>query len=187
MEALRRIGIDRLKTVNMEANKLPLISSEIYPNLKQYMKEFLPGWYVNTQSDTAQKYIQLRSIVQQLGLDVQVEIGMDFEVDTAKGFSTKRAAKESLLVQLPNGEFIAGESPIETFIATLRKIGFEKILRKEYQYLGKSLISTFQKYPSQVKTEEGFWISIPSTTKDKYKCLHVLSLTMNLNLKVSTI
>lgn len=187
LETLRLIGIDRLQTVEISCNRLPLISQTVYPQLKDYMTEFLPGWYVNTQSDTPQKYMQLSSIISQLGLDVKIEIGTDFEVDKTSSFKIKRNRGDKLLVQMPDGEFVAEENPTATFIETVRRIGFDKLMHKGYQYLSKQIVTRHQQYNSQTQVPEGYWIQTPVSTKEKYKCLNVMSLTLHLNLTVSII
>ena len=64
-----RLGIRFVKPIWLH---LPLISQEIYPRFKEWMKPIGEGWYVNTQSDSDQKYMQLVSIKQQLGLDWKI-------------------------------------------------------------------------------------------------------------------
>ena len=75
VEALSMIGSERFQEVKLESYHLPLISQEIYPRFKEWMKPIGDGWYVNTQSDSDQKYMQLVSIKQQLGLDWKIEVG----------------------------------------------------------------------------------------------------------------
>jgi hypothetical protein len=78
VEALQTIGADKFHEVKLESYHLPLISQEINPRFKYWMKPIGEGWYVNTQSDSDQKYMQLVSIKQQLGLDWKIEVGSDF-------------------------------------------------------------------------------------------------------------
>lgn len=186
MEALRRIGIDKLKTVNLMANKIPFVCQQFPEALKPYMKELVPGWYVNTQSDTSQKFLQLKSIFQQLGIDAKVELG-DFEADKAISFQKGKSRGAKLLVQFPDGEFIAEESPVGTYTETLRKIGFDKIQRKGIEYLNKPLVCGYQSLASMVQGPDGHWLFIPPTTKDKRKVLLMLSLMLSLNLKITEI
>ena len=63
IETLRRIGVEKLQQVDLRLCHLPLISKEIYPKYEQWMKPLDDGWYVNTQSTSEQKYLQLNSIV----------------------------------------------------------------------------------------------------------------------------
>ena len=64
VEALQKIEADKLKEVKLESYHLPLISQEVYPRFKDWMKPLGNGWYVNVQSDSDQKYMQLVSIAQ---------------------------------------------------------------------------------------------------------------------------
>ncbi|KEJ86301.1 hypothetical protein HMPREF1002_00502 [Porphyromonas sp. 31_2] len=44
------------------------------------MRHITDGWYVNIQSDTQQKYLQLRSINEILKLNLKIEIGTDLQI-----------------------------------------------------------------------------------------------------------
>ena len=63
VEALQMISTDKLSEVKLESYHLPLISQEVYPRFKEWMKPIKDGWYVNVQSDSDQKYMQLVSIM----------------------------------------------------------------------------------------------------------------------------
>jgi len=77
VEALQKIEADKLKEVKLESYHLPLISQEVYPRFKDWMKPSVMDG-INVQSDSDQKYMQLVSIAQQLGLDWKIEVGSDF-------------------------------------------------------------------------------------------------------------
>lgn len=186
MEALRSIDIEELQKVDLQIGHLPIISQECYPKYKAYMKEFRKGWFVNTQSNTDQKYIQLKSISQQLGLGLVVEVGADFAVDQSKGFQKSRT-KESLLVKFPDGNYIGEESPIQTFIACIEKIGIDAIRRKQVPMQGKELITLSQENKYQQQLSNGQWLNIPNTTKDKVKILKIISIMVGIKLEVTTI
>ena len=68
VEVLKTIGSENFANITTENCRLPLLSKEIYPRFKEYMKPVCDGWYVNTQSDTGQKYMQLISIKSQIGI-----------------------------------------------------------------------------------------------------------------------
>lgn len=187
METLRIIGIERLQMINLEVSHLPLISQELYPQLEDYQKPLVRGWYVTTMSDTEQKYRQLLSIKAQLGLDLIVEMGSDLETDNTKFFQKSHKAKESLLVKLPNGEYIGGESPKETFIETLRLIGFEALAKRKIEISGKPLISATCQFKGQIEVESNRWLYVPGLTKDKVKCLKVIGAFMSIKLEITTI
>lgn len=89
VETLQMIETDRLPEVKLESYHLPLLSQEIYPRFKEWMKPIKDGWYVNVQSDSDQKYMQLVSIVNQLGLDWKVEVGSDFHRVTTKSYNER--------------------------------------------------------------------------------------------------
>lgn len=187
VEALRRIGVDKLSAVSLELCHLPLFSKEVYPRFKEYMKPLDDGWYVNTQSDTTQKYLQLVSVKNQLGLDINVEIGSDFQPSATKGFIKTRVRNDCLLVKFPDGTFMGGQSPKDTYIETVKRIGFDILRYKEFTMLGKEIVTRFQKYSNQIEVEKGTWLTIPNQTKEKIKVLEGMSSKLRLNLEISTI
>lgn len=187
LEVLKRIGSDRFSKINLEIGHLPLISRIEYPKYKGYMKPITDGWYVNTQSSTQQKFLQLRSINDTLHLNLNIEIGTDFDVTNENNNKQKKTGKTSLLVQFPDGEFVAGDSPIDTFIQSVWKIGLNEIQRKEINVLGKPLITRKQQYKGQIQVGLDQWINIPTTTKDKAKLLRTIALMMRLDLKITII
>ena len=187
VEALRKIGVHKLSSVNLELSHHPLFSKEVYPRFRDYMKPLDDGWYVNTQSDTAQKYLQLVSVKNQLGLDIIVEIGADFQPSSIKSFVKTRQKTECLLVKFPNGTFVGGQSPKETYLEAIKMIGLDMLRYKEFSMLGKEIVTRFQKYPNQIEVGKGVWITIPNQTKDKIKVLEGMSARYKLNLEITTI
>lgn len=184
VEALRLIGTDRLKEVKLENCHLPLISQEIYPRYKEWMKPIGEGWYVNTQSDSDQKYMQLVSIKQQLGLDWKIEVGADFTPSDDKVPQRKKREAQRLMVKFPDGTCICDANPVDTFVHTIKKVGIELLMRKGTQYSGKPLITSTKQYNGQIEIVEKRWLMIPPQTKDKLKTLKIVSATMRLNLEV---
>lgn len=161
VEALRLISTDRLQEVKLENCHLPLISQEVYPRYKEWMKSIGEGWYVNTQSDSNQKYMQLVSIKQQLGLDWKVEVGADFTPSDDKVPQRKKREAQRLMVKFPDGTCICEANPVDTFVHTIKKVGVELLMRKETQYSGKPLITSTKQYNGQIEIGEKQWLMIP--------------------------
>lgn len=187
IETLRRIGPERFPEISLEIGHLPLISKTEHIKYKGYMKLVAEGWYVNTQSDTEQKFLQLRSISDMLQLNLNVEIGTDFEITDASIKKQKKSGKTSLLVQFPDGEFIAGDNPVDTFIQSVWKIGIDELQRKELNLSEKPLITRSYQYKGQIQVGPDQWLIVPNTTKDKVKLLRIIASLMHLDLKVSII
>jgi hypothetical protein len=145
------------------------------------------GWYVNTQSDSSQKYLQLLSIKQTLNLDFNVEIGSDIEPCSVKGFTKSRQRTDAMLVKFQDGEFVGGQSPKETYIDCLKKIGLDTIRQKGIEAFGKECVTRFNKYKNQIEVAKGAWVTIPGTTKDKIKALDIISSKLKISLEVTTI
>ena len=184
VEALQMISTDKLSEVKLESYHLPLISQEIYPRFKEWMKPIKDGWYVNVQSDSNQKYMQLVSITQQLGLDWKIEVGADFTPSDDKVPQRKKREAQRLMVKFPDGTTICEANPVDTFRRAIEKIGIETLMRKGVQYSGKPLITLTKQYNGQIEVGEKQWMMIPPQTKDKLKTLKIISATLRLNLEV---
>ena len=187
IETLRTIGIEQLQQIKLEVSHFPLISQELFPKLEGYQKPLVRGWYVTTMSDTEQKYRQLLSIKSQLNLDIEIEMGSDLEAEKTKLFQKGHKSKDSLLVKFPDGEYVGGESPKETFIEAIKKIGIDALVRRKIELSGKSLITSTLQYKGQIEVEENRWLYIPGLTKDKVKCLKVIGAYMSIKLEITTI
>ena len=184
VDALKMIAPERFHDVKLENCHLPLISQELYPRFKDWMKPIGEGWYVNTQSDSDQKYMQLLSIKKQLGLDWKIEVGSDFKPSDEKVPQRKKREAQRLMVKFPDETCICETNPVDTFVHAIEKIGVETLMRKGAQYSGKPLITPIKQYNGQIEIDDKRWLMIPPQTKDKLKTLKVISATMRLNLEV---
>ena len=148
------------------------------------MKPIKDGWYVNVQSDSDQKYMQLVSINQQLGLDWKIEVGADFTPSDDKVPQRKKREARRLMVKFPDGTTICEANPVDTFRRAIEKIGIETLMRKGVQYSGKPLITLTKQYNGQIEVGERRWLTIPPQTRDKLMTLRIVSATMHLPLVV---
>lgn len=187
IETLKQIGADKFPLITLELGHLPLISRTKHTKYASYMKPIVDGWYLNTQSDTEQKYLQLRSISDMLHLGLNVEIGRDFEITNENTQKLNKSEKESLLIQFPDGEFIAECSPVETYIQSIWKIGIDNIQRKDIRLSDKPLITRKKQYPKQIQVGSDQWLVVPGTTKEKAKWLRIIASMMHIDLKISVI
>lgn len=188
LEVLRRLSVEQLNRITLEVCHLPFISQEVYPQYANYMKPIVRGWYANFQSDTKTKYMQLLSINEELKLGLKIEIGEDLDPTSVKIFGKGRGPKDDLLVKFPDGSYVAEESPKATYIETLRKLGIQELRRKGLTYKGKDLFSNIKTNNQQLELEaEKLWVTVPSSTKDKYKALITFSAIMHVKLEMSII
>lgn len=185
-EAVRKIGADRVAGLNIEWRHNALCSKEPIPGYEQYMKPLDNGWLINTQSDTSEKYLIIKSIISKLGVDCTVELGEDFETSKAKGFIKKRQRVGGLLIQFADGEFVGGDSPKDSYIQAITKIGLDTICYKGFEDHGQELVTRYNKYKGQIQSGDK-WITIPRQTKDKISALKRISLKLKLGLKITVI
>ena len=186
IEALRKLDADKVAALNMEWRHNRLCSKEQIPGYEQYMKPLDNGWFVNTQSDTSEKYLLLKSMVTKLGVDCIVEIGEDFETSKAKRFVKERQKIGGLLIQFADGEFVGGNSPKDSYIQAITKIGIDTVCYKGFEDHGQELVTRYNKFKSQVQSGDK-WITIPNQTKDKIIALERISQKLGLGLKITVI
>lgn len=187
LATLNKIGSDKFPAINMELCHLPLLSKEIYPQYKRWMKPLCDGWYLNAQSNTDNKYMQLRTINDQLDLGLTIEVGVDFETQVDTNKERKVRKNDKLLVRFPDGEYVANGSALDTYLETIWKLGIDDIMRKHLSWGGKDLITTEQVTNAQVQVGERRWVMVPNMTKDKAKVLRVASAMLRINIEVTLI
>lgn len=182
---LKEIGSDRFPEIKLEAGHLPILSQEAYPKYKNYMKPVCDGWYLNTQSNTDQKYMQLRSISDSLNLGWLVEIGEDFikqrNPDKIKG----TRSLDKLMVVFPDGECFSNQNTIDTFLACMSKFGIEEIIRRGLEWGGNPLITRSQFTNRQVQVAEGRWVTVPTTTRERAKLLRVIAAHLRQSIEIT--
>ncbi len=187
LEALRKIGEENYPKIDLTVAGKPFFSREIYPEFKNTMEDLGNGWYIVSTGGTSGKYLHLRSIAKQLGINMEVEIGEDFITQKATTNLKGRKRDNKLLVKFPDGSFSAGENPIDTLLDAIWKIGVDNIARKGIEFVGKPVITYSQLYNGQVQVDKNKWLKVLGTTKDKYKLLCFISSQMKLGLEVNMI
>ena len=182
---LKEIGSDSLPQIDMTMCHLPLLSKTVYPKYEEWMKPVCDGWYVNTQSDTETKYMQLRSISDQLALGLVVEVGTDFELYNDIETKRKKRNRDSLQVTFPDGEIIDKGRATETYFEAIKKMGVDDVMRKHIPWGKYDLITSTQQTKYQVQLDEHRWLTTPSTTKEKAKILRVVSAMLRIKIDVT--
>jgi hypothetical protein len=185
VEALKRLTPEDYQKINLTVAGLNFFSKEIYPQFKDSMKELRDGWYVVMTGGTSGRYIQLRSIAQQLGINMEVELGDNFITTKVKSDLSGRKRDNKLLVKFPNGEYAAGDNPIDTLLEAIWQIGPENIRRKELTFQNKPIITPTKQFNGQVQVGNGMWLTVPAQTKDKYKMLRIIDAMMRLGLEIT--
>lgn len=166
---MQELGDDVIANIKLQSCHLPLLSKEIYPRYKEWMKPVCNGWYLNTQSNSDTKFLQLNAINEQLSLGLKIELGEDFIAQDNPNKEKRTRTKGEILVKLPDGQCFANNSITNTFLELIREIGIDKIKQKELTWCGKPLITTSKMFNGQVRIDNERWIIVPNTTKDKVK------------------
>ena len=184
---MQELGDDVIANIKLQSCHLPLFSKEIYPKYKEWMKPVCNGWYLNTQSNSDTKFLQLNAINEQLSLGLKIELGEDFVAQDNPNKEKRTRTKGEILVKLPDGQCFANNSITNTFIEVIREIGIDKIKQKELTWCGKPLITTSKMFNGQVQIDNERWIIVPNTTKDKVKLLRVIGAMLRINIEITSI
>lgn len=184
---MQELGDGVIANIKLLSCHLPLLSKEIYPKYKEWMKPVCNGWYLNTQSNSDTKFLQLNAINEQLSLGLKIELGEDFVAQDNPNKEKRTRTKGEILVKLPDGQCFANNSITNTFLEVIRGIGIDKIKQKELTWCGKPLITTSKMFNGQVQIDNERWIIVPNTTKDKVKLLRVIGAMLRLNMEITSI
>lgn len=177
VQAIKKLGIEQVASLQMEVCHIPLLSQKIVPQYAKWTKEIKDGWFLMVQSDTRQKFMQLTSIVTRLRVDAHVEIG-DYDTIVPIRNATKPIAhrrKSRLCVVFPDRQEIASTDHQHVFIASLQKIGIGNIRKANFKIAGKQIVTPKKEYPYQVQLSSGEWLTVPPLVKDKCRILRVIS------------
>ena len=184
---MQELGDGVIANIKLQSCHLPLLSKEIYPKYKEWMKPVCNGWYLNTQSNSDTKFLQLNAINEQLSLGLKIELGEDFVAQDNPNKEKRTRTKGEILVKLPDGQCFANNSITNTFLELIREIGIDKIKQKELTWCGKPLITTSKMFNGQVRIDNERWIIVPNTTKDKVKLLRVIGAMLRINMEITSI
>lgn len=184
---MQELGDDVIANIKLQSCHLPLLSKEIYPKYKEWMKPVCNGWYLNTQSNSDTKFLQLNAINEQLSLGLKIELREDFVAQDNPNKEKRTRTKGEILVKLPDGQCFANNSITNTFLELIREIGIDKIKQKELTWCGKPLITTSKMFNGQVQIDNERWIIVPNTTKDKVKLLRVIGAILRINIEITSI
>ena len=175
---IEKIGVERVASLDMENCHVPLVSRQVVDRYAEWTKQMADGWYLMAQGDTEQKYRQLKVIFNALSIDAIIELG-NFETIVAKESNRKsnnaRKHKSHLAVTLPNGMVICDNNHLFTFKQAVRHIGIDKVEKTKLKIGGNPITTTVKRYNNQVQLSPEKWLTVPSSVKDKYKILRILS------------
>lgn len=68
------VGAERVRTLGMKQNKVPLISNTLDKKYKSSQKPVSNGWYLMTCSNTLTKKRDIERIANVFGMKIKVEI-----------------------------------------------------------------------------------------------------------------
>lgn len=184
---LNEIGEEKFPSIKLELCHLPLLSREIYPRYKKDMKPICEGRYLNAQTNSDGKFLQLKAINDQLDLGLKIETGTDFETQEEPDKERRSKSKDKLLIKMPDGEYIANDSALDTFLEVVWQLDIEDIRKKDLSWGGNPLVTNKKIAKNQVQVDSNRWIIVPNTTKDKVKLLRVIGAMLHIKMDINII
>ena len=186
IEVLKWIGESRFHEITLENGGKPLVSQEIYPHLKNYQKEIVPGWYYTNRTDTREKTSQLININRALGLNLIIETSDEFRGERNPPNVGSTRPKNWLKVTLPDGEVIDYEGYRDVFMACIDKLGPRLISSKANFDLSSKcpLLTTTNTTGTRLKVADSLYLAMPTTTKEAAKILNLIALRLQISDKM---
>lgn len=114
-------------------------------------------------------------------------MGADFKTLEEPEKERKTRGRDKLLVKMPDGEFIANDSALETFLEVIWNLGIEDIRKKDLSWSGNPLITSKKMVYNQVQIDNDRWIIVPNTTKEKVKLLRVIGAMLHVKMDINVI
>lgn len=185
IEVLRKIGVERFSEISLQIRRRPLVSQEIFPELKNYTKEIIPSWYYITQSDTREKTSQLININRELNLNLKIEVGSEFKGTSRPRIEGRKRPKNRLIVTLPNGEVLDYGSYRDVFTACIDKLGPYRVSRVANIDLARDrpLITTTNPDGNRLRIEEHMYLALPYTALATKRTLDLIGRRLGVDLK----
>lgn len=186
IEAIKKIGPDVFASAGLEIGHLPVVSTECYERYKKYMMPLTEGWWVNTQSDSSQKYLQLLSVKNKLGLNYDVQMSEVFD-EYNEPTERKTRKQDTICVVFGEGDCIMDNHNEDVFVKSIERIGAEKIMQRCIEFLGKEIVTRYNKYPKQKKLSSGLWVTVPIFTKDMRRAIGYISEKLKLDVEALSV
>ena len=186
IEVLKWIGESRFHEITLENGGKPLVSQEIYPHLKKYQKEIIPGWYYTNRTDTREKTSQLININRTLGLNLVIQTSDEFRGSKNPPIACSSRPKNCLKVTLPDGEVIDYEGYKDVFMACIDKLGPRLISSKANFDLSSKcpLLTTTNTTGNRLKVADSLYLAIPFTAKEAAKILNLIAIRLQISDKM---
>lgn len=200
-DVLNKIGSDRFREIKAGWSwcNAPLVMRDIdvydHRHRQDQLKPLCGGWYLNVNGTrTDQKYILLRAISDSLGLNLAIEIGEDLELteEPPRKAGGTRNRDRIIRVEFPDGTCIENDSPFDTVIDVIDRLGIDNVERtlRNYNILwnGRPIIAAAgDAARAYCQIAENRWFFMPGRLEEKMRLLNSISLHMRANLRITTI
>jgi len=192
IKTIKKIDPELVDLVELTHAGVGIVSKELDAKYAQYQKPIGGGWYVMTNSSTAQKCTDLQTIAAELEIDLTVSLvpldGSDITV--LPKCETPEGTRAKIRVTFPDGHIIQPSKVLESLLEVVKYAGPEKVRELNIICCADNLIlktpaSRYQK-PSK-PVGDGWFCNTCSDTATKYAQMVEISNRLGLGLKVELI
>lgn len=188
LKTLEKIGESRLGEITLETGKHPLVSQEIFSDLKECTREIIPGWYYIDKGSTGDRHNQLININRELNLGLKIEVSDKFK-GKSNPSERQRRPKNRLVVTLPDGHIVDYESFQDVFMACIDKLGARKISSKANIHMNgnRQLLTVTNVEGNRRRIDETLYLAIPYCVKDAAVLLRLIAQRLGVNMDIEVL
>lgn len=200
-DVLNEIGTDRFRDIRAGWSwcNAPLVmrDTDVYDHRhrQNQLRPLCDGWYLNVNGTrTDQKYMLLRAISNSLGLNLTIKTGEDLELteERPRRGGGVRNRDRIIRVEFPDGTCIQNDSPLDTVIDVIDKLGIDNVERslRNHGVLwnGRPIIAAAgDAARAYCQIDENRWFFMPGRLEEKMRLLWSISLHMRANLNITLI
>lgn len=202
IEAIRRVGIDRVRPLGLTFCRVPIISNKRDSKYGKAQHMVEGGWLILTHSSTKDKKKMLDEIAQSLNINMKTEIveskyhdeyESDSIIDSIHETSLNieaeilRDAESDRLYVLHNNQIIREQKSYLTFIKTLNRIGLDRVKALSLSVYGTRLISNHidsDNAQLQIRLDNGMYVLAMMRLQDYRDIIAKISESLDSNIKV---
>lgn len=188
IEVIENSFPDLINEINILHAGVNIVSKELDPRYKGSQKPIKGGWYVMTNSSSAQKKEDLERISDDMELDLKVELVPLVKVDKSQHKTSHRYQK--IRVTFPDGRVIQPNKVSDTLVEVVKFAGSEAVydLNITVAEMNMILPEPHPKYPGQCKQlPDGLYVNTGGDTVWRYQHIIQISDRLRLGLKVELI
>ena len=204
VDALRKVGLDRISKVGIEHGGYNLVSKDKRPPVPgRIWQHEVDGWYIYSNISNETKVEDLKKISKFFKLGLKVEEGKPLKTPFVP-VTPKRDNSNAILITPLNlldiqgremritikGRVFQEKKSVLAFVKALEYIGLDAVASVGIDYSGYNLVDTQQRMDDGKKWQHQVgnkWIYVYMSNVEKSKCLMKIAEHLKINIKIEAI